>query len=88
MILEDNLATTWTSFLADLSDKSLKEFVLNAIVKILKKIEKEDENSRTQACLPTLLDKCKSCNYVWISKSKRKSDKLSKELYYKYVVRK
>ena len=32
--------------------------------------------------------KCKSCNYVWITKSKNKSEKLSKELYYKYVVRK
>jgi len=32
--------------------------------------------------------KCKSCNHVWIAKSQRKSDKLSKELYYKYVVRK
>jgi len=36
IILEDNLTTTC---------KSLKEFVLNAIVKIQKKIEKEDENN-------------------------------------------
>jgi len=32
-------------------DKSLKEFVLNAIVKIPKKIEKEDEDNLTSVNL-------------------------------------
>ena len=40
MILKHNLATIW---------KNLKEFVLNAIVKILKKIEKEDEDNHINA---------------------------------------
>ena len=43
--LEHNLATTCTSLLAGLPDKSLKEFVQNTIVRIQKKTEKEDEDN-------------------------------------------
>jgi len=45
IILNNYLTTTCTSLLAGLPDKSLKEFVQNAIVKILKKIEKEEVNN-------------------------------------------
>ena len=34
------------------------------------------------------MDKCKSCNYVWINKAKKDNSKQAEKLYYQYVVRK